>query len=168
LYPITATVLSKKLASVFEENPFSHISTFGGSELGCRIATRVLDISSNPEFLKNVNKLSDLFETKLSKLRKKYPSFFINYRGLGLMMGLMLRDETAGPVLTKTAFDEDLLLVYANNDTSVCQFLPPLNLDESIIDDIMDKLDRAMNSARKLRVLLNAKKTFSRWRTRTS
>ena len=168
LYPITATVLSKKLASVFEENPFSHISTFGGSELGCLIATRVLDISSNPEFLKNVNKLSDLFETKLSKLRKKYPSFFINYRGLGLMMGLMLRDETAGPVLTKTAFDEDLLLVYANNDTSVCQFLPPLNLDESIIDDIMDKLDRAMNSARKLRVLLNAKKTFSRWRTRTS
>jgi len=48
-------------------------------------------------------------------------------------------------------------MIYANNDTSVSQFLPPLTITDEEIDLVMEKLDSAMNAARKLRTALIAK-----------
>jgi 4-aminobutyrate aminotransferase-like enzyme len=62
--------------------------------------------------------------------------------------------------LTKTAFDQGLLLVYANNDKSVCQFLPPLITTKEELDEIIPKLDKAMQEAQKLKPLLKVKNYF--------
>ena len=74
------------------------------------------------------------------------------------MMGLELSDELMGPLLTKTAFDNGLLMVYANNDSSVCQFLPPLNLDKELVDEIESRLDKAIRSAARLKPMLKIKR----------
>jgi len=157
LYPISATVMRKPLESVFHHDPFIHISTFGGSEIGCRIARRVLEISSEPEFLNNVNQLADHFAEGIGALRTKHNRFLLGLRRLGLMMGLELRDQLSGPILTKTAYDHDLLMVYANNDPSVCQLLPPLILEPEQVDRVMEKLDGALASARRLRPVAKIK-----------
>ena len=161
IYPITATVIRDELESVFHEDPFIHISTFGGSELGCIAAQKVLEISSNPDFLAHVNDLSDRLGKKLEMLTTIHRPFFTGYRQLGLMIGLTLRDSISGPVLTKAAYDHDLLLVYANNDTSVCQFLPPLTMEISAIDEVMEALDKALTSGKRLRRLVKAKSAIS-------
>lgn len=150
LYPITATVLKRPLEAVFHEDPFIHISTFGGSEIGCRIAQRVLELSSAPSFLAHVNDLAQRFETGINTLKEKHPEFLKDLHQLGLMMGLKLMDEISGPILTKTAFDNGLLMVYANNDPSVCQFLPPLIMDINQVDWILERLDQALDSAGEL------------------
>jgi len=154
LYPITATVMRKSLETVFHEDPFIHISTFGGSEIGCRIAKRVLEISSAPDFLDHVNHLGTRFEEGIKSLMDKHPRFLTGFHQLGLMMGLKLKDETSGPLLTKTAYDHDLLMVYANNDTSVCQFLPPLIMDMDDTDWVLEQLDQALASATRLHEFL--------------
>ncbi len=151
LYPMAATVLRKPLESVFHPDPFIHVSTFGGAEVGCRVARRVLEISSSPEFLKHVNALAARFAKDIEALRRKYPRFLNGFRHSGLMMGLKLQGKYSGPALTKSAFDHDLLMIYANNDPSVCQFLPPLTLDINDVDGIMEQLDKALHEARKLR-----------------
>jgi len=94
-------------------------------------------------------------------LQQKYPKFLLHLRQLGLMMGLKLRDDYAGPVLTKTAYDNDLLIVYANNDTSVCQFLPPLIMEDSQVEEALSQLDKALSSARRLRPLVKLKRGFT-------
>lgn len=157
IYPITATVLRKPLESVFHADPFIHVSTFGGAELGCSVASRVLTISSAPDFLDHVNRLADCFAEKIEILRKKHSKLVIGLRQLGLMMGLELKDELCGPLLTKTAYDNDLLMIYANNDPRVCQFLPPLVMEIEMVDWIMEKLDKALVSARRLKPLANVK-----------
>ncbi|RPJ14754.1 MAG: aspartate aminotransferase family protein [Desulfobacteraceae bacterium] len=154
LYPITATVIRKPLESVFHADPFIHISTFGGSEIGCRIARRVLEISSDPAFLAHVGRLGRRFETGTAQLMKKHPEYLKGFRQLGLMMGLKLADEISGPVLTKAAYDNDLLMLYANNDTSVCQFLPPLVMEEEQVDLVMEKLDKALYDAESVMAFL--------------
>ena len=58
IYPITATVLRTPLESVFHPDPHIHVSTFGGSELGCLVALKVLEISSDPGFLDHVNRMA--------------------------------------------------------------------------------------------------------------
>jgi acetylornithine/succinyldiaminopimelate/putrescine aminotransferase len=161
LYPLSATVMRTPLEAVFHPDPFIHISTFGGAEIGCKLAIRVLEISSNPEFLERVNRLAQLFQSGVATLQQKYPKFLLHLRQLGLMMGLKLRDDYAGPVLTKTAYDNDLLIVYANNDTSVCQFLPPLIMEDSQVEEALSQLDKALSSARRLRPLVKLKRGFT-------
>lgn len=161
IYPIAATVIREPLDAIFKRDPFIHISTYGGSELGCRVARKVLDISSEPAFLERVETAGQKVREGLDEIRRKYPRFFIGIRQTGLMIGLELRDAFAGPALTKAAYDEGLLMIYANNDKSVCQFLPPLTITDDEIDLVMGKLDRAMNAGRKLRTALLAKEKGS-------
>jgi acetylornithine/succinyldiaminopimelate/putrescine aminotransferase len=158
IYPITATVLRRPLESVFHDDPFIHISTFGGAELGCRVASRVLEISSDSHFLDKVNRLALLFRDGVETLQGKHGKFLKGLRQLGLMMGLELRDEISGPLLTKTAYDNDLLMVYAGNDTSISQFLPPLVMNESDVNYVLDQLDKALGSARHIRPLAKLKR----------
>jgi putrescine aminotransferase len=165
VYPISATVLRKPLESVFHKDPFIHISTCGGAELGCRVARRVLEISSSPDFLAHVNTLTAAFSEHVGKLQEKHGRFLTGFRQLGLMMGLKLKDDLSGPLLTKTAYDHDLLLVYAGNDTSVCQFLPPLTIRLEEVDWITERLDKAIASARKLKPLLKMKRALEKFRS---
>ena len=157
IYPISATVLRKPLESVFHKDPFIHVSTFGGSELGCIVMREVLKISSDKVFLNHVNKMAVIFKNKIEILIQKHTGFLIKLRQKGLMMGLELKDEISGPVLTKTAYDNGLLIIYSNNDTKVCQFLPPLIIQEDQIDEIITKLDKALYQAKKLRALVKIK-----------
>ncbi len=154
IYPISATVIKKGLERVFKKDPFIHISTFGGSELGCITALKVLDISSTPAFLRRVNELAEEIKTELEKIKNKFPGKFIRIRQLGLMIGLEFSTVFFGPIITKTAFDNDLLLVYANNDTKVVQFLPPLIMDRSDIPHIMNKLEKAVRQAVQIEPLI--------------
>jgi acetylornithine/succinyldiaminopimelate/putrescine aminotransferase len=157
IYPITATVLRKPLETVFHDDPFIHISTFGGAEIGCRIARRVLEISAAPPFLEHVNLLASRFAQKIESLRAKHTPFLVRLRQLGLMMGLELNDEVCGPLLTKTAYDQDLLLIYANNDTRVCQLLPPLTISLEEADWVIERLDMALSAARRLKPMVAAR-----------
>jgi acetylornithine/succinyldiaminopimelate/putrescine aminotransferase len=157
IYPITATVLRRPLESVFHEDPFIHVSTFGGAELGCQVAYRVLKISSDPGFLQHVNRLSDCFADRIETLKPAHAKVLIGLRRLGLMMGLELKNEICGPLLTKTAYDNDLLMIYANNDPRVCQFLPPLVMEQDEVDWIMERLDKALTAARRLKPLASIK-----------
>lgn len=157
IYPLAATVIRKPLDEIFQKEPFIHISTFGGSELGCRVGQKVVEITSDESFLKRTREAGTIIRAGLENLSHKYPKFFTGIRQTGLMIGLELRDEYAGPALTKAAYDNDLLMIYANNDTSICQFLPPLTISDDEIKWVLERLDKALNSARKLRTALIAK-----------
>ena len=158
IYPISATVLSDRLESVFHEDPFIHVSTFGGSELGCLVMKRVLEISSSPSFLAHVNEMAALFAKEAAILQQKHQGFLTGFRQLGLMMGLELEDHLSGPALTRAAYDNDLLIVYANNDTSVCQFLPPLIIEAQQVKEVFRQLDKALSEARNLSMLLKTER----------
>jgi acetylornithine/succinyldiaminopimelate/putrescine aminotransferase len=162
IYPISATVIRKPLESVFHDDPFIHVSTFGGAEIGCRVAMRVLDISSSPEFLKHVNQLADRFAEGVKKLKDRHKGFLVALRQLGLMMGLEFKDALCGPIMTKAAYDNGILMVYANNNPAVCQFLPPLNMDIKEVDEIITRLDKAMSMARRLKPVVKIKQGVDR------
>jgi len=61
-----------------------------------------------------------------------------------LMSGIKTPHPDFGPLLSKACFDAGLLCVYAGNDMSVLQFLPPLIIEKSVADEILQRLDRAM------------------------
>lgn len=154
IYPMSATVISDKLNQLFVQEPFSHISTFGGSELGCVVSSEVLKISASEDFLNHVNLLAEQFRQQLSNVHQKPMTGF---QQKGLMMALELNSDIAGPVLTKTAYDQGLLMIYANNRPSAVQFLPPLIMQAEQIPELIERLIKALKKAKKLIPLINLK-----------
>jgi acetylornithine/succinyldiaminopimelate/putrescine aminotransferase len=60
------------------------------------------------------------------------------------MMGIEMMSEHCGPLFTKTAYDNGLLSVYANNDPRVAQLLPPLVIDRYLAEEILERVDSAL------------------------
>jgi len=144
IYPITATCFSKELETVFHDDPFIHISTFGGAEVGCPVAMKVLEISSDPAFLTNVNTCAAVFDEGFQQLQQKHPHVLVGLRQLGLMMGIEMVNEYCGPLFTKAAYDNGLLSIYANNDKRVAQLLPPLIVERPLAEEILERVDAAL------------------------
>ena len=144
IYPMSATCFKKELEGFFHQNPFIHVSTFGGAEVGCPVALKVLEESSKPEFLQHVNELAGVFKDGFEALKKKHPRILTGLRQLGLMMGIEMVNHSCGPIMTKACYDHGILAIYANNDKRVCQLLPPLIIDNHTALEIIEKIDGAL------------------------
>lgn len=130
IYPISATLMTREIHALFDTEPFIHISTFGGAEPGAAAALAVLDVVESPGFLSHVAELEDRFVAGFDGMP-------FTLRHLGLMMALAFPVPDAGMFATKLLFDAGIFAVYANNDTSVLQFLPPLVTTDEEADEII-------------------------------
>lgn len=148
IYPMAATCFRTPLETVFHADPFVHISTYGGAEVGCPVARKVLEISSAPAFLAHVSELAGLFEAGFRELQPRYPDVLAGLRQKGLMMGIELVHDAYGPLFTKAAFDHGLLSIYAGNYPRVAQLLPPLIIDRPLVDEILERVDAALGQVR--------------------
>jgi putrescine aminotransferase len=137
VYPIAATMLTGALHRFYDDEPFVHVSSYGGSDLGCAIATTVLDIVEAPGFLERVEDLG-------LRLEKELAPVSCEVRRRGLFIGLKWPDEGAGILAAKACIDAGVFAVFANNDTSVMQLLPPLVLSDEEVDELAGCLVTAL------------------------
>lgn len=144
IYPISATLYREHLDHFFRRNPFIHISTFGGAEVGCYVALEVLDILSEPGFMEHVRQMAGLFQAGFEQLKKNHPAVLVDARQRGLMMGLKLANEAFGPMMTLAGFHHGLLTIYANHDQSVNQLLPPLTIQPDQVAQALQSLDNML------------------------
>jgi len=149
LYPITATCFRKKLDRFFQKNPFIHISTFGGSEVGCLVALEVLNICSSQEFLKNVNNMAEYFKIELLKIKEEFSDVFVEIRQKGLMIGLKFKSKEICMLLSKILYDNGLYAIFSGNDETVLQFLPPLIIQEEEANLGINILRKSLYSLKK-------------------
>ena len=130
---MSAVLLDPEMAAVFHRHPFVHIATFGGAELGCVAALAVLDVVEEPAFLARVRALGEVFEEAFSDLP-------FELRRRGLMMGLAFPNEVAAMTAVEALFKAGVFVVWANNDRSVIQFLPPLTLTDGEAEELIDRV----------------------------
>ncbi len=146
IYPIAATVMTPRLAAVFADDPFSHISTFGGADVGCAVAECVLAICSAPSFLERVTTVGHKLRSALEGLIPRHPrSGMKAVRGVGMMLGIKFASQMAGPILSKLCLEQGLLCIFAGHDSSVLQFLPPLILSDAQVDEVIERFDAVLH-----------------------
>ena len=153
IYPISATCFREGLDDFMAEDPFIHVSTFGGAEIGCLIAEKVLEITSRESFMDNVRKRSSQLGRILNSIKGEF-EFVEEIRQKGLFIGIKMSEEGYGPLMTLSCYYSGILAVYANNDTSVLQFLPPLIVNEEHIEYISTNLRKAFEIAQQRRDML--------------
>jgi acetylornithine/succinyldiaminopimelate/putrescine aminotransferase len=138
IYPITATLLTREMHAVLdaEANPFVHISTFGGAELGCVAAMAVLDIVGGSGFLERVTAMSERFAEAFVPL-----PFELRRRGLFMGLRFSSQMEALGALLR--VMQQGIFCFPAGNDRSVLQFLPPLILTDDEAEDLIVRMKKA-------------------------
>jgi acetylornithine/succinyldiaminopimelate/putrescine aminotransferase len=136
LYPMAATLMTPELHAFFDTRPFVHVSTFGGAEVGCAAALATLDATEAPGFLERVSDVSERLGSALADLP-------FELRRRGLMMGFRFDRPDGGLAAARAAYEAGVLCAYANNDTSVLQFLPPLVLTDAQVEELIGRVRRA-------------------------
>lgn len=147
MYPISAAVLSPRVAGWLSENAWGHVSTSGGAEIGCRVASKVLDLCNAPATLENVRRMSDHLHAGLAAIQRRNP-YLVEIRRVGLVIGLKVDHPQGALHLTKALYDKGVWAMFAGYDMSVLQFKPGLLVDARLCDELLEKLEAALAVAK--------------------
>lgn len=123
----------------------THGSTFGGNPLAMAVADTVIDVVSDREFLRDVERKALRFKQALEGIKDRFTETVVEVRGRGLLMGIKLAPSLLPAVLVKAAIAEKLLLVGAGDN--VVRLLPPLNISDAEIATAVDRLGEALARA---------------------
>jgi acetylornithine/succinyldiaminopimelate/putrescine aminotransferase len=144
LIPLSAATYRKHLQSFFDEDPFCHLSSGGGSDIACAAALAMLDTIASTKFLSHVREMGQRFEAGLESLRDRHGDIFERWNRRGLMMGLVFANEEIGPMMTRALAGHGVIAVFSGFNRHILQLMPPLVIQPAEVDEVLEALDRAM------------------------
>ena len=144
LYPITATVYREELGDFLITNPFVHLSTFGGSDLGCIVGLATIEYIMKNNISEHARGMGERFQKGFDKLKDNYPDLLLESRRKGLMMGLQYTNDSIGPRMTHQLTLNGVLALFSGNEPSVMRLMPPLVIEPEEVDLVLQALDRSM------------------------
>ena len=136
--PVGAFAVTEKVAEN-SMKPGDHGSTYGGNPLACMAVKKVLEIYEKNQILKHVQEVAPYLAQRLDALKEKYDCIK-ERRGKGLIQGIELTGNPSGVV--KKALEEGLIIITAKGNT--IRFVPPLIIDKVHVDEMIEKLERAL------------------------
>ena len=137
VFPIAATVISKRMNSFLNNHPMIHLSTFGGSDLGCKVALKTLEIYENEVLWKNANTLGKKLKLALGDLSKTYSWAFHAVTGQGLLLAMELKNPVRAKTFTRKLAARGLFVKPGDIAKNTVLLRPPLNITESQADQII-------------------------------
>ncbi len=117
----------------------THGSTYGGNPLAMAVAGAAVEIMVKPEFMAHVREMGVKLAQKLAMLADQHPTIIEAVRGHALMLGIKTR--IVNSELVEALRAEHMLTVGAADN--IVRLLPPLIIDETHLDEAIDKLDKA-------------------------
>ena len=136
--PVGAFLANEKTASAMV--PGDHGTTYGGNPFVCAAISKVLDLFESNEIVKNVNEITPYLENALDNLVEKY-DIIIERRGKGFMQGLEFSIPVSDIILKAQEFG--LIIITAGKN--IIRLVPPLIITKNHIDDMIVKLEKAID-----------------------
>ena len=137
--PLGALVASPALSDVF--GPGDHGSTFGGNPVACAASLAVFKVYEEEKVVEHAAEYGELFRRGLRQFVEKYDQL-LEVRGMGLLLGLVLKEPRAGELLDELR-NGGLLACKAGD--SVVRFLPPLNLTDADLEEGLEMIGDALD-----------------------
>ena len=137
--PVGAFVLNKKTAE-HSLVPGDHGTTYGGNPLACAAVNAVFECYEKQNVVEHVAETAPYLEKKLDELVEKYDCLAAR-RGKGFMQGLVVTGCPVGEVINR-AIENGLLVISAGSD--VLRMVPPLVITKDDIDEMIEKLEKAL------------------------
>ncbi|EKM6457214.1 aspartate aminotransferase family protein [Cronobacter dublinensis] len=139
-FPIGAMLATERCAAVMGVG--THGTTYGGNPLAGAVAGEVLDLVNTPEMLNGVKARHEAFVEQLNAINQRL-GLFKEIRGLGLLIGCVLKEEYAGKAkaISLAAAKEGAMVLIAG--ANVLRFAPALNISHQEIETGLARVARA-------------------------
>jgi 4-aminobutyrate aminotransferase/4-aminobutyrate aminotransferase/(S)-3-amino-2-methylpropionate transaminase len=144
-FPIAAYITRDEFAAHYTR---PGASTFGGNLVSCRAALATLAYHRRHRLGERSAALGNHLLSRLGELRQRHPAV-AEVRGLGLMVGVELRDGQAAALtdaVLERMKDEGFLLGKTGPGRNVLTLMPPLVIAEADLDAVVDALDRTLQA----------------------
>lgn len=129
--------------------PLGHAFTMSGNPLASRAALAVIEELEEKDLLRRAEKLGNRAKKRLERMKKEH-ELIGDVRGKGLMIGVdLVRDRET----KERAYDEakkvvwrayELGLILAFLQGNVLRIEPPLTIEEELLDEGLDRLEKAI------------------------
>jgi LysW-gamma-L-lysine/LysW-L-ornithine aminotransferase len=133
--PIGALLMTDEVAEKMSKG--GHGTTFGGNPLASAAGLAVLEEIEARDLLEHAGEVGGYFRDRLAAIDSPK---IREVRGLGLMLGLELK-EKAAPYIA--ALKEEGVLTI-NAGVNVIRFVPPLVITKEEVDEIVERLGRVL------------------------
>ncbi|NIZ60599.1 peptidase M23 [Sedimentitalea sp. CY04] len=147
-HPLGVLVTTKEIADSFAKGP-EFFSTFGGSNLSCRIGKEVLDIVDDEGLQDNARVMGAKLIAGLKALEKKFGCVG-DVRGMGLFLGLELinPDGSEGKEICSYVKnrmrDHRILIGSEGPKDNILKIRPPLSVDDEGVEMILGSLGQIL------------------------
>lgn len=149
--PIGATIIDAKLDF---DRPGRHSNTFGGNAVAAAAALAVFRIIEKEKLLQRAQRLGKKSMKRLKEMEEKY-EIIGDTRGLGLMLAHEFVKDKRTRSANKEARDRVIELALKNGlgllgcGKSSIRYLPPLVIEEDILDIAWDILEKSIRTVSK-------------------
>ncbi len=135
--PLAGILAGERTESVL--TPGTHATTFGGNPVCCAGALSVLE-QLDDTLLAGVREKGEYLRSRLLEMPGVQ-----EVRGMGLMLGVGLRDGCNAGELVRAMLDEGVLCLTAGHNT--IRLLPPLTISEAEMDQGLSAMARVLEAA---------------------
>jgi acetylornithine/N-succinyldiaminopimelate aminotransferase len=135
--PVAAFMASDAVMNSIE--PGDHGGTYAGNLLCCRAGATVLQVIEDEGLVERSARLGEHVIARLEALRKRVPDRVEEVRGLGLLVGLVLRDPAVAAEIHPATRERGILV----NLTAerVIRVFPALNIPQDELDRALDVIE---------------------------
>lgn len=155
IYPIAATVLTEKCAGWLLDKKSKgsgrlHGSTCGGSDVGCAVSMKVLDICTRKETIENVNIMGAYLLNGLKNIQSKYPDFLTDIRNRGVIFGLEFDYPEGARYVMQALRKHEVWAIYSRLNPKILQCKLGLLVDKEYCDGLLARLEAGIREAREV------------------
>ncbi len=136
--PIGA-MLAAPRADIFEAG--DHGTTFGGNPIACAAGVATMRTILGEDLIGHAERMGQYLDERLHGLETKHSGKMSGIRGLGLMRAFDLAEPRAQDIMDR-AMEQGMLITSAGPST--IRFVPPLIIQQTDLDEAIDKLDAAL------------------------
>ena len=143
-FPMGACIATKEAAAGMV--PGTHGSTYGGNPLAMAVGNAVWDEISKPEFLEQVERVSNYLKQQFESLKDEFPDVVQELRGKGLLCGMQLKK----PAVDVRAMMLENNLLGGSAGDNVLRLAPPLIVTEDHVREAVGILRKCFKQAQAL------------------
>ncbi len=138
--PIGALVVGEEAAESLQ--PGDHGTTFGGNPVACAAALAHLAVSERDDVPGNARRVGVTLREELERVAAAFPALLGEVRGVGLMLGVQVKEPMTARKIVEAALEEHLVVNDAGGNT--LRLVPPLILTAEQAREGVRRLERAL------------------------
>lgn len=144
MFPVAGMVYTSKIKGFFDDHPMIHLNTFGGHDIGCRVACRALDLYETLKPWENAETKGITLLEGIKKNQQQYSSIIKNVSGVGLMIAMEFKNSDSAEQFCKWGAGNGLYVVPGEIQKSSVVLRPSLLITTGEADYLLKAVNKTL------------------------